>query len=246
MSKKEQYPEITFGAIWKNLNAVDCSKNAKSKNGLTYLAWNEAWALLMDNYPESSFAYLDNEVYADGSVSVVCQVEIHGLVRKMWLPVMNYANKIIPNPSSRDISDNKMRCLVKTIALFGLGFHIYRGKTQPEDMIDDVIAEQVQSKPTKAPKAPPVAKAEPAPVVKAEPEEIYLNWKEGDAQFWVDQMIEVAKKMMTSPNDLRSQWQANKKTIDHLTTNHPDAYTSLKDQFTELSKTLKEKEKDDE
>ena len=243
MSKKEQYPEITFGAIWKNLNAVDCSKNAKSKNGLTYLAWNEAWALLMDNYPESSFAYLDNEVYADGSVSVVCQVEIHGLVRKMWLPVMNYANKIIPNPSSRDISDNKMRCLVKTIALFGLGFHIYRGKTQPEDMIDDVIAEQVQSKPTKA---PPVAKAEPAPVVKAEPEEIYLNWKEGDAQFWVDQMIEVAKKMMTSPNDLRSQWQANKKTIDHLTTNHPDAYTSLKDQFTELSKTLKEKEKDDE
>lgn len=243
MSKKEQYPEITFGAIWKNLNAVDCSKNAKSKNGLTYLAWNEAWALLMESYPEATFAYLDNEVYADGSVSVVCQVEIHGLVRKMWLPVMNYANKTIPSPSSRDISDNKMRCLVKTIALFGLGFHIYRGKTQPEDMIDDVIAEQVQSKPTKA---PPVAKAEPAPVVKAEPEEIYLNWKEGDAQFWVDQMIEVAKKMMTSPNDLRSQWQANKKTIDHLTTNHPDAYTSLKDQFTELSKTLKEKEKDDE
>ena len=65
MPKKEQYPNITYGAIWKNLSQVDCSENAKSKNGLTYLAWNEAWALLMEHYPESSFAYLDNEVYPD-------------------------------------------------------------------------------------------------------------------------------------------------------------------------------------
>ena len=248
MPKKEQYPEITFGAIWKNLSAVGCSKNAKSKNGLTYLPWNEAWALLMNHYPEATFAYLDNEVYADGSVSVVCQVEIHGLVRSMWLPVMNYANKTIPNPSSRDISDNKMRCLVKTIGLFGLGFHIYRGQTQPEDMIDDTVVEQVASKKTKP--SPALAEhnnAGPTSFLPIEPkedkdDEPHLKWTPEGAQYWVDQMIAVAKKMMKSPDDLRSQWQANKKVIDFLTTFHPSAYASLKDQFTALSKSLKKEE----
>mgnify|MGYP000445084458 FL=1 len=258
MPKKEQYPEITYKAIWKNLSEVDCSKNAKSKNGLTYLAWNEAWALLMENYPESTFAYLDNEVYADGSVSVVCQVEIHGLTRRMWLPVMNYANKTIPNPSSRDISDNKMRCLVKTIGLFGLGFHIYRGQTQPEDMFEDDSSQQVKANSTtgtqntavghkKTNKKSVNVTGKVAEGVKKEAQdksdaEFYLSWTDDDAQVWVDKMFEVAEKFAESPNGARSQWQANKKTIDHLTTNHPKAYASLKEKFTNLSNKLKTQE----
>ena len=253
MAKKEQYPEITFGAIWSNLYEVDCSKVAKNKNNLTYLSWNEAWALLMKHYPEASFAFLDNEVYADGTVSVVCQVEIHGLVRKMWLPVMNYSNKVIPSPSSRDISDNKMRCLVKTIALFGLGFHIYQGKTQPEDMIDDIDPKQVDSKPanpkpvTRTNKKSVVVTDKVAEGVKKEAQdksdaEFYLSWTDEDAQVWVDKMFEVAEKFVESPDGARSQWQANKKTIDHLTTNHPKAYESLKEKFTNLSNKLKTKE----
>lgn len=265
MSNKKSDPDITFGDIWKKLSNVPCGDNAKSKNNLTYLPWNEAWALLMEHYPEATFAYLDNEVYADGSVSVVCQVEIHGLVRQMWLPVMNYANKTIPNPSSRDISDNKMRCLVKTIGLFGLGFHIYRGQTQPEDMFDDDSSQQVTQKAT----APAVAKktnkksvvvtGKVAEGVKKEAQdkskeaqdksdaEFYLSWTDDDAQVWVDKMFAVAEKFAESPDGARSQWQANKKTIDHLTTNHPKAYESLKDKFTKLSKELKTKEgKDDE
>ena len=253
MPKKEQYPEITYGAIWKNLSQVDCSENAKSKNGLTYLAWNEAWALLMEHYPESTFAYLDNEVYQDGSVSVVCQVEIHGLTRRMWLPVMNYANKTIPNPSSRDISDNKMRCLVKTIGLFGLGFHIYRGQTQPEDMFEDDSSQQVQKKTTapavvqKTNKKSVAVTGKVAEGVKKEAQdksdaEFYLSWTDDDAQVWVDKMFEVAEKFVESPDGARSQWQANKKTIDHLTTNHPKAYASLKEKFTNLSNKLKTQE----
>jgi hypothetical protein len=257
MPKKEQYPDITYGAIWKNLSKVDCSENAKSKNGLTYLAWNEAWALLMEHYPESSFAYLDNEVYPDGSVSVVCQVEIHGLTRRMWLPVMNYANKTIPNPSSRDISDNKMRCLVKTIGLFGLGFHIYRGQTQPEDMFEDDSSQQVQKKTTapavvqKTNKKSVVVTGKVAEGGKKEAQdksdaEFYLSWTDDDAQVWVDKMFEVAEKFAESPDGARSQWQANKKTIDHLTTNHPDAYNMLKVKFTALSKSLEKEEGNDE
>jgi hypothetical protein len=265
MPKKEQYPEITYGAIWKNLSQVDCSKHAKNKNNLTYLAWNEAWALLMEHYPESTFVYLDNEVYPDGSVSVVCQVEIHGLTRRMWLPVMNYANKTIPNPSSRDISDNKMRCLVKTIGLFGLGFHIYRGQTQPEDMFEDDSPDMYEydspQQVTKKATAPAVVKKtnkksvavtdKVAEGVKKEAQEeaqekadaeFYLSWTDDDAQVWVDKMFEVAEKFAESPDGARSQWQANKKTIDHLTINHPKAYESLKEKFTNLSNKLKTQE----
>ena len=249
--------KITYGDIWKKLSEVDCSKNAKSKNNLTYLAWNEAWALLMEYYPEATFAFLDNEVYPDGSVSVVCQVEIHGLTRRMWLPCMNYANKTIPNPSSRDVSDNKMRCLVKTIGLFGLGFHIYRGQTQPEDMFDDDSLKQVASNPKpsavasgvkqKTNKKSVTVTGEVAQGVKAEAqvssdEEFYRSWTDDEAQVWVDKMFEVAQKFAETPDGARSQWQANKKTIDHLTANHPKAYASLKEKFTKLSNKLKTKE----
>ena len=253
VTKKEQ-TELSFGSIWEKLNKVDCSKVSKSKNNLTYLAWNESWALLMEHYPEATFAYMDNEVYSDGSVSVVCQVEIHGFVRRMWLPVMNYANKVIPSPSSREISDNKMRCLVKTIALFGLGFHIYRGKTQPEDMIDDPLPVTTRSVPhtqgpppapkgVATPAAKPVPAAEPAP---ENPDELYLQWGSDEAQVWVDQMIAVAKEMMKTPDDLRHQWHANKKTIDYLTTTFPDVYASLRNQFTELATSLTPKEETNE
>ena len=34
-----------------------------------------------------------------------------------------------------------MRCLVKTIAMFGLGFHIFQGQVQPEDTWNDVTEE---------------------------------------------------------------------------------------------------------
>ena len=48
--------------------------------------------------------------------------------RKMWLPVMDYTNKSIENPTSRDVSDARMRCLVKTLSLFGLALDLYFGE----------------------------------------------------------------------------------------------------------------------
>ena len=49
----------------------------------------------------------------------------------MWLPVMDNRNKAVPNPTSRDISDARMRCLVKAIAMHGLGAYIYAGEDLP-------------------------------------------------------------------------------------------------------------------
>ena len=49
----------------------------------------------------------------------------------MWLPVMDYKNQAIANPTARQISDTKMRCLVKCISMFGLGHYIYAGEDLP-------------------------------------------------------------------------------------------------------------------
>ena len=52
--------------------------------------------------------------------------------RHMWLPVMDHRNNAVQHPTTRQVSDTRMRCLVKAIAMFGLGFYIYAGEDLPE------------------------------------------------------------------------------------------------------------------
>jgi len=59
----------------------------------------------------------------------------------MWLPVMDNRNKAVPNPTSRDISDARMRCLVKAIAMHGLGAYIYAGEDLPQAVQNAVVSE---------------------------------------------------------------------------------------------------------
>ena len=53
------------------------------------------------------------------------------------MPVINNQNKAIPNPNAMDVNTAMQRCLVKTIALFGIGLYIYAGEDLPqEDQVD--------------------------------------------------------------------------------------------------------------
>jgi hypothetical protein len=81
------------------------------------------------------------------------QITIEGKTFKMLLPVMNssnrsmkdktysystkYGNKQVEPATMMDINKTIMRCLVKNLAMFGLGIHIYKG----EDLPDGVKAE---------------------------------------------------------------------------------------------------------
>jgi hypothetical protein len=128
----------TFASqVWNNLAYRDCSSMVEKKGGLSYLSWANAWTLLMNEYPDSGFKFLDSVTLPDQSVEVHVEVGVsdgegHLITRTMSLPVMDYKNKAIQSPSSRDISDNRMRCLVKCIALFGLGLFLYRGEDLPQ------------------------------------------------------------------------------------------------------------------
>ena len=133
--------KLTHKEVWETLSKVDCSEHIEKKMNLSYLSWAWAWGVLMEHYADAQFtfqAFTDSDeimrdamFYPDGSASVHVTVSIGSLTRSMWLPVMDYKNNAISNPSARQISDAKMRCLVKAIALFGLGHYIYAGEDLP-------------------------------------------------------------------------------------------------------------------
>jgi len=123
-----------YGEIWERLSKIDVSEKVEKKNGFHYLSWSNAWALIMANYPETTFKFGELVTFADGTVEVNCTVQIGAFTRSVWLPVMKgYSGKAVENPNARDISDAKMRCLVKCFALFGLGMYLYQGEELPKE-----------------------------------------------------------------------------------------------------------------
>ena len=122
----------TYAEIWKTLSTIDVSDKVEKKQGLAYLSWAWAWGVLMEHYPQATYEFLPDTVEADGSVSVNVSVDIDGNKRFMWLPVMNHKNQAIPKPDSVAINKNRMRCLVKCLAMFGLGHYIYAGEDSPD------------------------------------------------------------------------------------------------------------------
>ena len=127
--------------IWKTLSSLDVNDKTEKKGTLTFLSWAWAWGELMKHYPQATYTFTEWEypdgtfkdvlIYDDKTCSVECELRIEEVSRKMWLPVMDYKNNAVPNPSARQISDTKMRCLVKCISMFGLGHYIYAGEDVP-------------------------------------------------------------------------------------------------------------------
>lgn len=134
-----------YKQIWDELSVIDVNEHVEKKMNLSYLSWAWAYSTLMKYYPHNSYSFTQT-VEADGSVTVECMLTIHQgdevAMRSMWLPVMDNKNQAIPNPSARQISDSKMRCLVKCIAMFGLGHYIYAGEDLPEEEKKKIIGKE--------------------------------------------------------------------------------------------------------
>jgi hypothetical protein len=113
------------------LAAIDVSAKIEKKNGLSYLSW--AWAVdqLMRVDPGATWEYRDPVKWGD-TVMVFCTVTAFGKAMTAQLPVMDYRNKAIANPDSFAVNTAMQRCLVKAIALHGLGLYIYAGEDLPE------------------------------------------------------------------------------------------------------------------
>ena len=136
--------KTTFASIWATLSQVDVSGRIEKKQNLSFLSWAWAWGTLMEHYPQAEYSFQEPaEAQKDGSVMVYCTVTIDGLSRQMWLPVMDFKNQAISNPDTVQVNKAKMRCLVKCLAMFGLGHYIYAGEDLPSAEADKA-AEQMK------------------------------------------------------------------------------------------------------
>ena len=119
MEKENRYLE---------LSRLDCSDGIEVKHGgLKYLKWSVAWHKLVSLYPNSSYYFGDPITLPDGTMMVRAGVTVEGLTHEMQLPVLDHRNKPLSSPNSFDYNTAQMRCLVKAIAMHGVGIDLYHG-----------------------------------------------------------------------------------------------------------------------
>jgi hypothetical protein len=140
--------------VFKKLNEINVNNHTEDKSGLTYLSWAWAWAEVKRQYPKASYTINRNELgqpYTfDSNLGYMCStvVTIADESLEMWLPVMNGANKAmkdkpytyttkygektVEGATMFDVNKTIMRCLVKNLAMFGLGLYIYAGEDLPD------------------------------------------------------------------------------------------------------------------
>lgn len=148
-------------AYFNALNSLDMNDKTEKIQNLSYISWANAWAEFKRVYPSATYRVIKNEAtglpyFADPFVGIVVYTEVtaDGITHEMWLPVMNGANKAmkfesytyqvydkfnrkniektVEAASMFDINKTIMRCLVKNLAMFGLGLYIYAGEDLPE------------------------------------------------------------------------------------------------------------------
>lgn len=148
--------------VFDRLFAVDVSNQVEKKasgNGkdLSYLSWSFAWANVKKRYPDANYEickfgekqtpYIYDE---KTGYMVFTKVTIEDVTHEMWLPVMDNRNEaMLDHPrqvkyknftatieaaTMFDVNKTIMRCLVKNLAMFGLGLYIYAGEDLPVDI----------------------------------------------------------------------------------------------------------------
>lgn len=162
MKPNEEVKEIfneQQNKIFNELYQLDVNEHTeKKKSGntsLTYLSWAWAWKVVKEHFPDASYKILkfeNNLPYVfdpNTGYMVFTEVTIGGMTYEMWLPVMDSSNKAmkadpytydtkkvkgirVAAASMFDVNKTIMRCLVKNLAMFGLGLYIYAGEDLPE------------------------------------------------------------------------------------------------------------------
>jgi hypothetical protein len=225
----------------QELLKVNVNDRTEKKNGMTYLSWAWAWTEVLRVDPAATWKV---ELWADGtgmgqtvlmnfgdSAMVWVTTTIFGKPITCQLPVLDYRNKPIPHPNAMDINTAIMRCLVKSIAMQGLGLYIYAGDDLPlEDATatmtvqTEVAAVDLQiSTPTKA-----------IPAIKD---------AENNAELFAAGMVELLSLHDEDVKGLNSYWKANQVQLDGLKVSHPELYAQVRNAFAEKKKALQEKEK---
>lgn len=167
--------------MFNALSNLDLSDKCEKRESLTYLSWANAWSEFKSAYPSATYQILKNEnglpYFSDPNLGIMVftEVTVDDVTHQMWLPVMDSKNKAmklqsytylvwdnyqkkhvektVQAASMFDINKTLMRCLVKNLAMFGLGLYIFQGDDLPEKQGDDTTSAPV-SKPVQQPVDP--------------------------------------------------------------------------------------------
>lgn len=154
-------PDERRSVMFDALYSLDLSEKTEKRENLTYLSWANAWAEMKRAYPSATYRIVKNPntglpYFSDPltGIMVFTEMTVDGITHEMWLPVMDsknkamklepytyqawdsykktYVEKTVNAATMFDINKTIMRCLVKNIALFGLGLYIYAGEDVPD------------------------------------------------------------------------------------------------------------------
>lgn len=145
---------------FQQLYQLNLNDKVENKNGLSYLSWANAWAAFKTVYPNATYRIVKNPqtnlpFFMDENMGMMVYTEVSAdrTTYEMWLPVMDSANKAmkltpytyqvwdsykkqyvektVQAATMFDVNKTIMRCLVKNLAMFGLGLYVYAGEDIP-------------------------------------------------------------------------------------------------------------------
>lgn len=146
---------MSFIDTYKDLRSLDVMEHAEKKDTgkvqLTYLSWTWAIDEVSKRFDFSyEIEFFEGKPYVydtNTGYMVFTNVTIDGVTKRMWLPVMDernnamldheytyktkYGENKVASATMFEINKTIMRCLVKNLAMFGLGINIYAGEDLP-------------------------------------------------------------------------------------------------------------------
>lgn len=122
-------------SVFATLSAIDVTDKLKKKNGMSYLPWSSAWAIVKDHYPDATYHPVKTEdgclYHTDGKTCwVETSMTVDGETQNETLAVMDHKNQAIGADVvvATQFEKSIKRCLVKNAALFGLGLSLWNGE----------------------------------------------------------------------------------------------------------------------
>ena len=215
-----------------DLLKINVNDHTEKKNGLTYLSWAWAWAEALKADPAATFEVKSFNydgatlpfMAMNGTAMVWVTVTMFGKPMTCFLPVMDHRNKPIANPDSFQVNTAIMRCMVKGLALHGLGLYIYAGEDLPDD------SQSVQAEPVIVKVVTPTATADV---------EVNTGNADANAELFAEGMMTYTNHC-TDVKGLNSYWKSNQTQLDSLKVSRPDLYDQIRNRFAEIKKQLSE------
>lgn len=121
---------------FSKLSSINVSAYVEQKGQFSYLSWPYAVSQLRQFDPAATW---EVKRFNNGLPYLVCDlgvfvevaVTVQGITLSQIHPVLDGKNRPLQVPTSFDINTSIQRCLVKAIALHGLGLSIYAGEDLP-------------------------------------------------------------------------------------------------------------------